>query len=50
VSGFGYLVAAYVAAGLLYGLYTLSLWRRERALERQIDHGSERTISGGGPR
>jgi hypothetical protein len=42
VSGFGYLIAAYVGAGLLYGLYTLRLLLRERALER--------TISGGGPR
>lgn len=42
MSGLGYLIAAYVGAALLYGLYVLRLRRRERALER--------TVGSGGPR
>jgi hypothetical protein len=42
VSGFGYLIAAYIGAGLLYGLYTLRLLRREHALERTIGDGGPR--------
>jgi hypothetical protein len=42
VSGFGYLVAAYIGAALLYGLYTFRVLRRERALERNIRDGGPR--------
>jgi hypothetical protein len=42
VSGFGYLIAAYVGAALLYGLYTFRVLRRERALEETLDDGGPR--------
>ncbi|MGZ4109286.1 MAG: hypothetical protein ACXVQU_04085 [Actinomycetota bacterium] len=42
MSGFGYLIAAYVGAALLYGLYTFRVLRRERALERNIRDGEPR--------
>ncbi|MGZ6544577.1 MAG: hypothetical protein ACXVEI_04625 [Actinomycetota bacterium] len=32
MSGTGYLIAAYLAAGALYAGYLATLWRRERAL------------------
>lgn len=41
MNGTGYLIAAYLGAAVLYGLYTFRLRRRERTLERAIrDDGS----------
>jgi hypothetical protein len=37
VNGAGFLIAAYLGAAVLYGLYLFWLRRRERALERTID-------------
>lgn len=47
MSGSGYLVAAYLAAGLLYGGYLLRLLVRERALrqDRMVARGER---GGGG--
>jgi len=42
MNGTGYLIAAYVGAALLYGIYVLRLRRRERALERTIEDGGSR--------
>jgi hypothetical protein len=39
VSGFGYLVAAYMGAAALYGGYLWMLLRRERALVLKERHG-----------
>jgi hypothetical protein len=36
----GYVVIAYVGAGLLYGLYALRLRARERSLERRNGGGA----------
>jgi hypothetical protein len=42
MTGIGYLIAAYVGAALLYGVYVFRLRRRERALERTIEDGGSR--------
>jgi CcmD family protein len=42
MNGIGYLIAAYAAAGTLFGLYLLRLRRRERALERNERDGGPR--------
>ena len=39
----GYMHAAYAVAATAYALYGLSLWRRRRALRRDLDRESERT-------
>jgi hypothetical protein len=38
---YGYLILAYVAAGVLYGGYATVLCLRERALRRAIDRTEE---------
>ena len=38
----GYMHAAYAVAATAYALYALSLWRRRRALRREVEQESER--------
>ena len=33
-----YMVAAYAVAAAVYGLYSLSLWRRRRRLQERLRH------------
>jgi hypothetical protein len=38
----GYMHAAYAVAATAYALYALSLWRRRRALRRELERESAR--------
>jgi hypothetical protein len=39
----GFMHAAYAVAATAYALYALSLWRRRRAVRRELERGDSRS-------